>query len=158
MLAFELRKGGRQFQCRFDLSTGKASLSVSGQDMADWQPTTPASVLGHGSHKIIFSNCDDELRLWVDGGEVSFDKKTAYGDLKDLKNRQPDASDLEPVGVASSGAKVKISHLRVLRDIYYNADRWDQPGGHDVWYRYGEALPDRARTPAHFPGYVDFLA
>jgi signal peptidase I len=152
-LVLELRKGGRQFLCRFELSTGKASFSISGRDMADWQPTSPSNVLLRGSHKIIFSNCDKELRLWVDGHEVAFDKTTAYD--RDLQNANPDAGDLEPVGIASVGARVKISHLRVLRDIYYIADRWESMG-HDVWYQYGEAIPNRPLEPRHEHRYVQF--
>ena len=38
-----------------------------------------------------------------------------------------------------SGASVRISHLRVLRDIYYIADKLDSMG-HDVWYQYWQRL------------------
>jgi signal peptidase I len=154
-LIFELRKGGRQFQCRFDLSTGKATLSISGPGMADWRPTASTAVRGQGSHKIIFANCDNELRLWVDGSQVSFDKPTTYGDLN---NTEPDRSDLSPVGIASAGAKVRISHLRVLRDIYYIADKYvDQWNWskHDVSYPPSKALPGEELRSSP-PDFVEF--
>ena len=73
-LLFELRKGGRRFQCRFDVATGQATLSISGRDMEQFQPTATTAVRGPGRHEIRFSNCDNELRLWVDGSVVPFDR------------------------------------------------------------------------------------
>ena len=119
-LCFELRKGGRQFSCRIDVATGRAALSISGADMRPWRPTAATGVRGRGTHKILFSNCDDELRLWVDGQVVAFDASTAYADLQ---NHQPDPDDLVPVGIGSAGVRVRITHLRILRNIYYIADQ-----------------------------------
>jgi signal peptidase I len=74
----------------------------------------------------MFANADCELRLWVDGKLVEFDRPTTYDDLN-LKNEIPqsaasDPGDLAPVGIGSKGAAVEAAHLRVLRDIYYIAD------------------------------------
>jgi signal peptidase I len=153
-LIFELRKAGQRFQCRFELATGKATLSIApgSKDVAEWQPTASTAVRGKGRHTILFSNCDDELRLWVDGELVSFDRATTY---PNLGNTRPDAADLAPVGVASLRASVQISHLRVLRDIYYLADRWNT-NSHDVWYRAGSALPQKEESPQELPEFVDF--
>jgi signal peptidase I len=118
-LLFELRKGGRRFQCHIDSATGQASLSISGQDMRTFHPTASTSVRGPGRHEILFSNCDDELRLWVDGSVVQFEPSATYDSLD---NTLPEASDLMPVGVASVGAKARLSHLAIFRDIYYIAD------------------------------------
>jgi signal peptidase I len=120
-LAFELRKGGRQFQCRIDVATGRATLSISGGDMAQFHPTALTVVRGKGRHEVRFSNCDDELLLWVDGSVVSFESPTSY---RDLGNTRPDRDDFAPVGIASAGVRVRISHLRLLRDIYYIAAKW----------------------------------
>jgi signal peptidase I len=49
---------------------------------------------------------------------MKFDSPTTYGDLN---NAHPTPYDLTPVGVASQGAKLKLSHLKVFRDIYYIA-------------------------------------
>jgi signal peptidase I len=117
-MVFELRKGGRRFQCRIDLATGVASLSISGEDAAAFHPKATTVVRGKGTHQIRFANCDNALYFWVDGTVVSFDAATEY---EDLKNAQPEESDLEPVGVASVGAKLSIQHVRVLRDLYYVA-------------------------------------
>ena len=118
-LLFELREGGRQFQCRVDVDSGRATLSISGQDKQHFTPAAVTPVRGPGSYEILFSNCDNELRLWVDGRPVEFDRTTAYDDLD---NTLPDPTDYTPVGVASVGTKVRLSHLVLLRDIYYIAD------------------------------------
>jgi signal peptidase I len=118
-LLFELRKAGRRFRCRLDVATGRATLSISGQDMEKFRPTAATNVRGRGRHEILFSNCDDELRLWVDGSVVRFDSAATYDDLK---NYTPQTSDLEPVGVASVGAAARLSHLAILRDLYYISD------------------------------------
>jgi hypothetical protein len=66
----------------------------------------------------MFSNCDDELLLWIDGSVVSFNASTRY---EDLNNSQPTADDLTPVGIASAGCRASVSHLRIFRDTYYIA-------------------------------------
>jgi signal peptidase I len=154
-LILELRKGGRRFQCRFDLASGRATLSISGQDMQQWHPSAITKVRGVGRHDIRFSNCDDELLLWVDGHVVSFDAPTTY---QHLKNTQPDNDDLAPVGVASAGAQVKIGHLRVFRDIYYGAVRGDGAPSEvcDVHYEPGHALPNRPIWVPQSQDHVDF--
>ncbi|MEN6405591.1 MAG: signal peptidase I [Thermoguttaceae bacterium] len=118
-LIFELRKGGRRFECRLDAATGQAVLSISGRDMQKFRPTASTRFRGPGRHDVRFSNCDNELRLWIDGRVVSFDQSTAY---EELGNTLPDASDLSPVGVATVGAKASLSHLAIFRDLYYIAD------------------------------------
>ncbi len=123
-LVFELRKGGRQFQCRIDVATGRATLSTSGGDMAQFHPTAITAVRGKGRHEIRFSNCDDELLLWIDGRVVAFDAPTSY---KDLENTEPDDGDWTPAGIASAGADLRISHLRLFRDIYYTSVESDDP-------------------------------
>jgi hypothetical protein len=161
-LVYELRKGGRRFQCQFDLSTGQATLSISGDDVAAWRPTASTAVRGQGRHKILFSNCDNQLRLWVDGELITFDRETTY---PDLGNVRPDAADRAPVGIASAGAAVRIDHLRVLRDIYYVADIATEPWRgrcwnvekHDLWYSPARAVPDQAQRPLSMPTHVDFV-
>ena len=132
VLGFELRKGGRRFDCRIDAATGRATLSIGGADMRNWRPTAATRLRGRGSHDILFSNCDNELRLWIDGQVVAFDPvqgnsrehPTAYADLGNHQPREDDEHDLAPVGVGSAGAQVRISHLRIQRNIYYIADQW----------------------------------
>ncbi len=135
-LVFELRKGGRRFQCRIDVATGRATLSISG--VAQFHPTALTAVRGKGEHDIRFSNCDNEMLLWVDGRVVEFDTTTRYDDLG---NTEPQAGDREPAGIGSAGAAVRISHLRLFRDIYYVAVKWPDDQ---------QAVADSSQ------GYVDF--
>ena len=118
-LIFELRKGGRRFHCRIDAATGEATLSITGRDMETFRPAAITGVRGHGQHEIRFANCDNQLRLWVDDRLVLFDAATTY---PDLGNTTPEATDREPVGIASLGAKARLSHLAISRDLYYIAD------------------------------------
>jgi signal peptidase I len=140
----ELVEGGWRMHCRLDVATGKAMLTVEDSarhtaqtiDGKDYGPTAQTAVRGPGKHEIIFSNCDDQLRLWVDGKVVSFDTTTCYAPLN---NGQPHddsfASDFSPVGVGSQGAGLRVSHLKVLRDIYYIAEK-------DTHFSAGSALTD----------------
>ncbi len=155
-LLLELRKGGRQFLCRINVATGVATLAISGADMAEFRPTAHTSIRAPGRYDLRFSNCDNELRLWVDGSVVPFDAPTSYDDLG---NHLPDQSDLEPVGVASVGAKMRLSHLAIYRDIYYLAMRGDPSAPRatefcDIRFRPGEAYPQAAIVPSI--QHVDF--
>jgi signal peptidase I len=129
---FELVEGGWRMQCRIDVATGKAALAIDHEapydriartiDGEDYRPIAQTAVRGPGKYKIIFSNCDDQLRLWVDGKAVQFDTTTCYAPLLNWRPHDSSfASDFSPVGVGSQGAALRISHLKVLRDIYYIA-------------------------------------
>ena len=119
-VVLQLVEGGRYFECILEVETGKATLSIDGEK--EYHPTAQTPVHGPGTYHIMFSNIDDELRLWVDGRRIEFDPgKTSYAELGDLGNLKPTHADLSPVGIASEGAAVRISHLRVRRDLYYIA-------------------------------------
>lgn len=115
---FELVEGGRRMQCRIDVATGVGRLSIRGLD--GFEPKASTSVRGPGRYRIRFANVDDQLTLWVDGSVVDFDAATTYAPLN---NTRPRPADLSPVGIASRGAALRISHLRLWRDVYYIADR-----------------------------------
>lgn len=118
-----------RFQCRIDLKSGEATLSVIGVPDGTWDAkprVAKTSVRGPGNYELRFSNFDDELRLWVDGSLVTFDEPTSYqfqtADPRDRNNR-PTEADLAPVGIQVTGATATVDHLRVKRDIYYIATR-----------------------------------
>ena len=138
---FELVKGGRGFRCRIDLKSGDAALSISGPGAEDFHPTAKTA-LGDGQpHRILFANADDRLLLWIDGRLVPASDQKADGkwsattcykaeDLNaaavnaasKLKTYIPTPADLSPVGIASQGASLLVSHLKIMRNIYYIAD------------------------------------
>ncbi len=122
----ELIEGGRRFRCELDCQTGKARLSIDG--LNDFAPTGQTSVRGAGSHQVALANIDDQLTLWVDGSSVTFDGPTAYPPLHNdyPRSDDQDPGDLAPAGIGSRSAGLRVSHIRLLRDIYYIAAT---PGG-----------------------------
>ena len=121
----ELVKGGRQFRCQIDLTTGEAKLSISGQP--DFAPSAKTAIHGPGNYDLRFSNVDQQLLFWVNNTLVDFSVPTTY---ESLRNDEPiairpvpgseQATDLSPVGIAvDGGASVDVSHLNIRRDIYY---------------------------------------
>jgi signal peptidase I len=117
-IVMELVEGGRRFQCRLDVATGLAQLSIVGDDCTEFKPQAQTAVRGPGKYELMFANCDQKLYLWIDGKEIAFDAPTEYADLH---NECPTRADLQPAGIASSGVKMKIEHLMLFRDIYYIA-------------------------------------
>jgi signal peptidase I len=146
----ELVKAGRRFQCRIDLAKGKAEMSIDGggAEAEKFHPVAATPLAGGKRHTITFSNVDDQLRLWVDGGLVKFgddrgtenDTATAFDSAKlhgqmpatdgllsiqawaRLHDQIPTDADLNPVSIGAAGAAVEVRHIKVLRDVYYIAD------------------------------------
>ena len=115
-LMLELIKGGRNFTCRIDAATGAARLVID--SLAAFRPTAKTPIRGPGIYRIMFSNVDEELRLWVDGKLIAFDGPTAY---PHSNNIQPQAADLSPVGIGAHGAALEVEHVKIFRDLYYIA-------------------------------------
>jgi signal peptidase I len=118
---FELVKGGRRFRCALDCQSGQARLSIDGLDQ--FAPTAETAVRGSGSHMIALANIDNQLLLWVDGWPVEFDASTVYPPLENdvPRSTADEPGDLLPARIGSQGAGLRVSHLRLLRDIYYIA-------------------------------------
>ena len=136
-VSVELIKGGRPFRCRIDLANGDAEFSIGGDgaEAVGYHRTGKTTVVGTGHHDIVFANVDDELTLWVDGKVATFTNPAAGGKLASsaeqhpngynstlLNDHVPTVADLSPAGIAADGAAVKVSHIKVMRDIYYIAE------------------------------------
>lgn len=129
---FELCEGGYRMQCRIDVATGTASLAIDPEDpdgraarTIDGKPYrlgAQTAVRGPGEYDVIFSNVDDQLRLWVDGSVVLFGPTDAATCYAPLPNKQDRPSDLAPAGIGSAGAALRLSRLKLFRDFYYIAD------------------------------------
>jgi signal peptidase I len=128
-LLLELVEGGEHFTCRIDVATGKARLTI-GQGQFDSADGTGASVVeadtvvrGPGKYTLRFSNCDDELLLWVNESIVKFSGPTTYPNRTTCNPRWSlqDPGDLAPAGLGTNGAAVSFSNMRILRDVYYIA-------------------------------------
>jgi signal peptidase I len=132
-LVCELVEAGVKHQCRIDLLGGTASLSINDSqpqsfDGGPGEPTATTSVVAGERFRIRFSNCDDQLLLWVDDQVVEFDRATTFDSRlfrKDSENHpryQPgDPLDAAPVAIAVRGGQATIHSLRVDRDKYYIA-------------------------------------
>ena len=118
-ILFELVEGGRRFQCAIDVATGSASLSIDGESSLG-EPRSETKLQGPGRYQVRFANVDDQLRLWIDEREIEFDAPTTY---EPLANHVPTEADLLPAGIASRGVQMEITRLRLLRDLYYIADK-----------------------------------
>ena len=110
----ELVEGGHPMQARIDVATGRATLSIGG--MPELEQTVTTDIRGPGQYKVMFSNIDKQLRLWLDGAVV------AEVDYPSWKDDTPTEADLSPVGIGSQGAQLTVEHLKIFRDIYYIAE------------------------------------
>ena len=144
-LLLKVVQAGVDYDCRIDIATGSATLSIDGgrRQFSD-QAGKPAAevvakdtgVRGAGRYHLRFSNVDDELVLWVNDTPVAFEGPTTYVSeisahaLPLTPNSAPrglgiprfsfeDPGDMAPAGVGSNGAKFEVSNLRVFRDVYY---------------------------------------
>ena len=143
-VVLELVKGGYRFRCSFDVATGRARLSISGQE--GFGPTAQTAVRGPGKYRVLLANVDDQLLLWVNDRLVQFDAPTTYDELG---NRRPQEADLSPVAIASRGAALTVRHLKIFRDAYYIADR-DLHGSHFLITDF-DRVPPREGEPDPYP-------
>ncbi|MCM2371832.1 signal peptidase I [Aporhodopirellula aestuarii] len=140
-LTLEIVEAGVQYRCTIDLATGQAQLSMEDdqprffdtfdEKVSNPNPVASTSVTAGTRHKIRFSNCDDELLLWVDGEVVSFDGPTTF-DVSSFLSPQSvrpkydgpgNPLDASPVGVAVQGGAATLHHLDINRDKYYIATK-----------------------------------
>ena len=128
-LVLELVKGGRTFQARIDIESGDARLVIPG--LGGYQPTATNVIDGAGTYELRFVNVDEQLWLFVDDELVEFDAATTYDSLgnyepvTDARLSQFGATDLSPAGIAASGAELRVSHLRIKRDVFYTRGEQD---------------------------------
>ncbi len=136
-LSLDLVEAGYHFRATINLNDGLAKLTIingrTGELVEGFQAEAKTSVVGPGSYQLRFANVDDQLLLWVDGELVAFDKSTYDPDQLFAGGRKRmipwadvdvdgvDQGDLSPAGVAARGAKLEVTRLAVLRDVYYIA-------------------------------------
>lgn len=147
----ELSKGADRFRARFDFASGECTLFREGLDKKAVElAKKPTRAKGPGNYLIRFANIDARLTVWVDR-ELPFadgfeyhppevrEKGEEITDADLLKRRGPNPeNDLQPASLGVSGAAVKVTHLRLSRDIYYRT-RIDGHSTTDY-----DVVPDRA--------------
>jgi signal peptidase I len=136
-LVLDLVEAGYHFRATINLKDGNAELSIvdgrNGEKL-DFKATRQTGVDGPGKYRLRFANVDDQLVLWVDGdlikgGAAAYDPGELFNGGRDRmlpwasENESGDQGDLAPAGVGARGAKVAVTRLSVLRDIYYIATK-----------------------------------
>jgi signal peptidase I len=164
-LTLDLVEAGYHFRVTIDLKDGAARLAIvdgrTGEPLG-FAATADTGLNSAGTYRLRFANVDDQLLLWIDDELVAFDKVAYEPDDLFQGGRQgmipwagetgEDQGDLAPVGVAARGAKLNITRLAVLRDVYYLA------ASHDIVRSSPEAMHmdyRNWRTSATTPDGVD---
>ncbi|MBT6918921.1 MAG: signal peptidase I [Planctomycetaceae bacterium] len=129
-VVLDLIDGGQQHSCSIDLVDGTATLTAASGVTAI--ASTP--IRGNGSWTVMFSNVDDELRLFIDGKIMPTATPVVWGsEITAEATRDPvldvvqpgskNLSDLAPVGITVTAQEnpvsVTVSSLKILRDIFY---------------------------------------
>jgi signal peptidase I len=138
----ELSKGANRFQAKF--GNGQVSLARIGDRGAEFGNPTRACAATAGAHKLRFANIDCRLWVWVDGKRIDFGadgdyipvETTAFDPEDVLKEGWVRANDIDnPARVGARGA-VRVSGLKLFRDIYYTRDydRGSDQTGADIYY------------------------
>ncbi|HEX6963736.1 MAG TPA: S26 family signal peptidase [Lacipirellula sp.] len=167
-LVLDLVEAGYHFQAAIDLTSGTATLSIvdgrTGERVEGFEATRQTGITGAGEYSLRFANVDDRLLLWVDG-ELVAEGAVAYNpdELFDggragmvpwaSANPAEDQGDLAPAGVGARGAKLTVTRLSVLRDIYYIATKYPQDQGRSfvIDYDYTQLTFDQLLSrPEHF--------
>ncbi len=140
-ILLDLVEGGWHFQCTMDVATGEAKLSINdGSESFTGERETVlgrSKLQGAGSYRVLFSNVDNELRLWVNNRVVEFDGPTTYerdGDFRPTWTAS-DPGDLAPAGLGGKAVKLDVKRLRVLRDVYYVATSGKNPSVGDYTFQ-----------------------
>ena len=130
LIVLDLVDGGQQHFCSIDLADGTANLVAASGVTA--VATTP--IRGKGSWEVMFTNVDDELRLFVDKKLMPTATPVAWGsEIKKESTRDPILevvqpgstvpSDLAPAGITVKAedepVAIVVSSIKILRDIFY---------------------------------------
>jgi signal peptidase I len=126
LIGLDLVEAGERHLVEFDLADGTARLRVPGLTDA---ATAATPIRGTGTWRVLFANVDDELSLFIDGHRIPFDRPTTWSrpmpttaprvEAAEVPPGATAASDLAPAGVRAAAADVRITNLRMLRDLYY---------------------------------------
>ncbi|MEL7496601.1 MAG: signal peptidase I [Planctomycetota bacterium] len=133
-IIFDVVEGGAHFLCSIDIATGKATLTADDSSVdtkvtfkdADGQavklPTANTNLVGAGSYHVEYVNADDKIHLWINNRYIEFDAATFERKGIPIPTYSTsDAGDAEPLGVGTKGSTIKITRLKVVRDIYYTS-------------------------------------
>ena len=131
--SLELVEAGDHYGVTFDLATGEAQFwrSAFETDTKETLATATTAVRGAGAHSVRLANVDNRMLLWVNGALI--ETEVPYERDSDAPATVPrssatDEGDLAPAGIGARNASLRVERLRLLRDGYYIAIRWDDRG------------------------------
>jgi signal peptidase I len=141
-VSIELQAGVDLHRVRIDLSTGEAVLQVVRQtngaeakEIAVQRAITP--MRQPGKYRIGFANFDERLTLWINGS-LPFGEGLSFPGPS-TEDRAPRAGDARPIAIAARNAALKVSKLRIFRDIYYTRSARNEPPEYEALH-----WPDRS--------------
>ena len=128
-IRLKLVEGGTSYICSIDVASGTASLSSDNQkvqfkngDEVVEVPEGQTRLKGPGKYVLMFANVDDQLHLWINNRLVEFDAATFVRDEIPVPKWSPsNPGDAEPAAIGGENIELKLSRLRVYRDIYYTS-------------------------------------
>lgn len=144
-IAFDLVKGGVVFRCLVNPKAGSITLSIPA--ISQFVPRTASYNFNcNKTYNFVFLNVDEEMRVVINGEELSFSEGGGrYDDLTIVgenglailpRNRDPNARDLAPVAIGACKTTARVESLKILRDVYYIAagrmlEEWDKTSLND---------------------------
>ncbi len=135
VLLLDLVEGGSHFTCRIDVATGEAVLEcrdpsvkfLSADGTVVQSPVASTNLTKPGKYHIEYVNADDRIHLWINNKLAKFDaadyEREGYVIPKYSKQ---DPGDAEPAGIAAENLDVRLTRLKVIRDVYYTSV-WGTP-------------------------------
>ena len=134
-LIFDLVEGGAHFKCQIDVGTGEATIDCD-DDTVTFRnsvgeivesPVGTTNLKGPGKYRIQYVNADDQIHLWINNQLVEFDAAGYDREGYVIPQYSPeDPGDAEPAGIAAENLEVRVTRLKILRDIYYTSV-WGTP-------------------------------
>jgi hypothetical protein len=148
---FELVKGQRKHRCIIDLTTGKGQLvytpdlSRNDDEWEDAGDPFESGMQKPGKYRFSFANVDDRLCVWVDDRLVKsleFDENSKFP--PQFRPIRPSEQDKSPAGIAARGARLRVTHLKIERDIYYTPEPQGMQPDHDLFFTLHKYADDEA--------------
>ncbi|SMP62165.1 signal peptidase I [Neorhodopirellula lusitana] len=148
-VTMEIVEAGVRYHCQINLEDGLATMTINdGQERsfdpasgeansdnaATSNPQASTSIRAGSRHSVRFSNCDNQLVLWVDDEVIEFDRPTTFNvssflpfqDVQPIYNGPGDPGDASPVGITVRGGAATIHQMTIDRDKYYIATNTSQ--------------------------------
>jgi signal peptidase I len=148
-IVFELVEGKRRYQCLVHLGTGEGQFQYQPELSEDgkWEAAGEAFDSGMNSERrfdVVFANVDDRLCFWVNDRLVKQLEFNPGGKYPPLISTVSTQADYSPVGISASGVSVRVSHLKIERDVYYTpSPGQNYSADHDITFKLRDD-PDNA--------------